>query len=63
MQGLINLSQIRFLYLFPLVLEQNLDESKPSSIVYREEVATTKLLVKMVEHVDNLLQVSFIIAL
>ncbi|KAK3770733.1 hypothetical protein RRG08_011777 [Elysia crispata] len=35
---------------------QNLDESKPSSIVYREEVATTKLLVKIVEHVDNLLQ-------
>ncbi|GFN83148.1 leucine-rich repeat serine/threonine-protein kinase, partial [Plakobranchus ocellatus] len=35
---------------------QNLDESKPSSIIYREEVATTKLLVKIVEHVDNLLQ-------
>ena len=35
---------------------QNLDLSKPSSTVYRQEVATTKLLVKIVEHVDNLLQ-------
>ncbi|XP_059175790.1 leucine-rich repeat serine/threonine-protein kinase 1-like isoform X2 [Physella acuta] len=35
---------------------QNLDLSKPSSTVYREEVSTTKLLVKIVEHVDNLLQ-------
>uniref|UniRef100_A0A2C9JFX8 non-specific serine/threonine protein kinase n=1 Tax=Biomphalaria glabrata TaxID=6526 RepID=A0A2C9JFX8_BIOGL len=35
---------------------QNLDNSKPSSTIYREEVATTKLLVKIVEHVDNLLQ-------
>ncbi|CAL1529200.1 unnamed protein product [Lymnaea stagnalis] len=35
---------------------QNLDLSKPSSTIYREEIATTKLLVKIVEHVDNLLQ-------
>ncbi|KAH9518581.1 hypothetical protein Btru_005705, partial [Bulinus truncatus] len=35
---------------------QDLENSKPSSSIYREEVATTKLLVKIVEHVDNLLQ-------